>query len=180
MSHRAGKRKKAKGAKAEVQPEAESPKKRTLALLLRRPVTLVAIAGLLLLLVMTLVNGRTPPRITLINRTGEPLREIRVEYPGGVAEVPGTVADGGKGSLLLRPNPADPKPPGSGQIKLTYHVGDGPRNLFVSRIHGQAYGAHDVLTIVREPDGKIVAMPEQPGGGGFRFRDILRRVGINL
>jgi hypothetical protein len=179
MSHRSGKRKKAKGAKAEVQPEAESPKKRTLALLLRRPVTLVAIAGLLVLLVMTLVNGRTPPRITLINRTGEPLREIRIEYPGAAAEVPGDVADGGKGSLLLRPNPADPKPPGSGPITITYKVGDGPPNRFFSRVHGQSYGAHDVLTIVREPDGKIVAMPQQEGGG-VGFRALLRRVGINL
>jgi hypothetical protein len=178
MSHRPGKRRK-KGGKAEAKPEAESPRKRTLALLLRRPVTLIAVVGLLILLVMAIVGGRQPPRITLINQTGEPLRDVRIEFPGGLAAAE-VVNDGGKASLLLRPDPDTPKPPGSGPIKLVYRVGDGTPNIFISRVHGQDYGAHDVITIARRPDGRIVEVPNLPGGRGFRFRDLLRRVGINL
>jgi hypothetical protein len=179
MSHRSTRRRKKRDEAAKA--EAESPKKRTLVRLLRRPVTLIGIAGLLALLVMTAINGRVPPRITVVNRTGLPLRDVRVEFPGGTAAVD-EVNDGGKGSILLRPDPATPKAPGSGPITLTYHVGDGPPNHFFSRVHGQEYGAHDIITIARQPDGGIVAMPNDGpgGGGGFRIRDLLRRVGINL
>jgi hypothetical protein len=176
MSQRSGKRKK-QGDKPKAKPEAESPRKRTLALFLRRPVTLIGIAGLLTLLVMAIVNGRQPPRVTVVNRTGDLLRDVHVDFPGGTASTD-VVNDGGTGSMLLRPDPATPKPPGSGPITLVYRVGNGAPNHFFSRVHGQEYGAHDVITIVRQPDGAIIAAPSAPGGGGFRFGDLLRRIGI--
>lgn len=178
MSHRSGKRKKP-GGEPEAKPEAESPRKRTLKLLLRRPVTLVGIVGLLLLLGMAIVGGRQPPRITVINRTGEPLRDVRVDFPGGSATLD-AVHDGGKGSLLLRPDPATPRPPGSGPITLVYRVGDGPPGRFMSRVHGQDYGAHDVITIARQPNGQIAVTPSAPAVGNPWLRNLLRRVGINV
>ena len=178
MSHRSGKKRK-KDAKDGPKPESESPKKSPFAVLRRRRVTLAAVAGLLTMLLIAALGGRQPPRITVINRTGEPIIGLRIDFPGGSVEAP-TVPDGGKGSLLLRPDPADPKPPGSGPITLTYRVGDQSPRRFFSRVHGQDYGAHDVITINRQPDGRIVEVPSPPGGWGVRFRDLFRRIGINL
>lgn len=177
MSHRSGKKK--KEPKDGPKPESESPKKSPLGLLRRRRVTLAAAAGLLTMLLIAVLGGRQPPRVTLINKTGEPIHDIRVDFPGGSVTAE-SVPDGGKGSLLLRPDPANPKPPGSGPITLTYRVGDQLPRKFISRVHGQDYGAHDVIAINRQPDGGIVEMPSPPGGWGVRFSDLLRRVGINL
>ena len=179
MSQRSGKKRK-KDPKGGPKPENEPPKKSVFSVLRRRRVTLAAAAGLLTMLLIAVLGGRQPPRITVINRTGEPGSSgSGSEFPGGSVEAP-TVPDGGKGSMLLRPDPDDPKRPGSGPITLIYRVGDGAPRRFFSRIHGQDYGAHDVITINRQPDGSIVDVPSPPGGWGVRFRDVLRRVGINL
>jgi hypothetical protein len=131
---------------------------------------------MLTMIVYALVVGRQPPRITVINRTGEPLNDVRVEFPGGSVGG-GSVPDGDKASFLLRPAPENPQRPG-GPITLTYRVGNDPPSRFHSRVHGQEYGAHDIINVARQPDGKTIAIPGPEGGGGVGFRDLLKRIGI--
>jgi hypothetical protein len=159
--------------------EAESPPKKPFFILRRRRVLLAALAGLLTMILIAVLGGRQPPRITVVNKTGEPINGVKVDFPGGSVEAD-PVPEEGKASVLLRPDPANPKPPGSGPITLTYRVGNGAPNRFFSRVHGQEYGSHDIITILREPNGAIVAMPSPPGGWGISFRDLLRRVGIRI
>ncbi len=179
MSRRTGKGKTEKKSPRKPKAEAETATKKPFALLRRRRVLLAALAGTLTMILIAVIGGRQPPRITLVNKSGEPLNGVKVDFPGGSVEAD-PVPDGGKASVLLRPDPADPKRPGSGPITLTYRVGDGAPNRFFSRVHGQEYGAHDIITIVREPNGGIVAIPSPPGGAGISFRDLLRRVGIRI
>ena len=180
MSHRSGKRKpKEKSPKDQAKPGTESASKKTLGLLRRRRLTLAAVAGLITMLLIAVLGGRQPPRVTVINQSGEPLNGVRIDFPGGSVSAD-PVSDGGKASMLLRPDPATPTPPGSGPITLLYRVGEAKENVFRSWAHGRAYGAHDIITIARKPDGTIVVTPSPPGGGGVRFRDLIRRLGINI
>jgi hypothetical protein len=165
--------------KQKPKADMDSPPKKPFALLRRRRVLLAALAGLLTMILIAVLGGRQPPRITVVNKTGEPLTSIKFEFPGGSVESD-PVPDEGKASVLLRPDPANPKRPGSGPVTLTYRVGNGPPNRFMSRVHGQDYGAHDIVTIARQPDGSIVVTPSPPGGWGISFRDLLRRVGIRI
>lgn len=180
MSHRSGKRKsKEKAPKDQDGSGTESVAKKSLAVLRWRRVTLAAVAGLITMLLIALLGGREPPRITVINQSGELLNGVRIDFPGGsVSAQP--VPDGGKASMLLRPDPATPTPPGSGPISLFYRLGGAGENVFRSWAHGRNYGAHDVFTIARQPDGSVVVNPSPPGGGGVRFRDLIRRLGINI
>lgn len=179
MSHRSGKKNRTRGPKNKTKSDANSPPRKPLSLLRRRRVLIAALAGFLTMVLIAVLGGRQPPRITVVNGTGEPLNDVRVDFPGGsVSSDP--VPDGGKASLLLRPDPADPKRPGSGPITLSYRVGEREPSRFFSRVHGQDYGSHDIITIARQPDGKVVVTPSPPGGWGVNVRDLLRRVGIRL
>jgi hypothetical protein len=142
-------------------------------------VLLAALAGMLTMILYAVIAGRQPPRITVVNKTGEPLTGLRLEFPGGSVE-PDPVPEDGKTSVLLLPGPGKTDRPGSGPITLFYHVANGPRNRFMSRVHGQDYGSHDIITIARDPTGQVVVTPSPPGGWGISLREMLRRVGIRI
>jgi hypothetical protein len=174
MSHRSRKRNREK--KRELK-EAPSRPKGKFAIIGRRRFALAAVAGMLTMILIAVLGGRQPPRITVVNRTGEPLNDLKIDFPGGSVGKE-SVPDGDKASLLLRPAPENFKRPGSGPITLTCKVGNDLPSRFFSRVHGQDYGAHDIITVARQPDGAVVVTASEPGGGGMSFRDLLRRVGI--
>lgn len=180
MSRRSEKKKgpKEKATRSKAKPEATPPARTPMSLLKRRRVLIAALAGFVTMILMAVIGGRQPPRITVINRTGETLNDVKVEYPGGsVTAEP--VPEGGRASLLLRPDPANPKPPGSGPITVTCRIGEGLPVRFFSVVHGREYGAHDVLNVIRQPDGQGLISPA-PTGGKPDLKNLLRRIGINL
>jgi hypothetical protein len=156
----------------------EAPRRRPLLVLSKRRFALAALAGLLTMLFMAILGGRVPPRITLVNQTGEPLADIRIEYPGGSIQA-GDLPAGEKASFLLRPDPDAPPKPGKA-VLITWKLGNGLPGRFFSVAHGQEFGAHDVLAISRLPDGSVTVMPNPSSGWNFSVRAMLRRVGIRL
>ena len=150
-------------------------------LLRRRRVTLIAVAFVLVGLAVSFFNLSREPRLTLVNKTGATLREIRVEYAGDL-KMFDAVADGDKLSASLTPK--SPPPAGAtdqGLLTVQFRREDGPPFKLRSWAAANDPKLHQVFTAVSLPDGRINLIPLAEGGVmKFDFRALLRRVGIRL
>jgi hypothetical protein len=132
------------------------------------------------MLFVSLIGGLQPPMLTLYNKTGGPLTQIRVEYLGGEGRAE-PVPDGGKTTLVLRPDPAAPKKPdGAPFMRLEVAMPDGMPFVIRSFVLATKPGSHEVFIARRQPQGTYEVVYQGPGGFQLSFRDILRRIGIRL
>ena len=178
MSERQAKKARQREAK---QAETAVDSRKAVALLRRRRVTLIAVAFVLVMLGVSFFNGSREPRLTLYNKTGATLRELRVEFAGALKTFD-TIADNDKLSISLQPTappPADA--PNKGLLVLQFRREDGPPIKFRSWAAANDSKLHQVFTAVSLPDGRVNVMPlEEGGAAGFNFRALLRRVGIRI
>ena len=177
MSERKAKKDRQRDAK---RAEETVSSRKTTSLLRRRRVTLIAIAVAVLVLLVSFVNNGQEPRLTLMNKTGATLREIRVEFPGGLKTVD-SLEDGGKLTLSLQPEQTPPPDAAKGLVTLQFRREDGPPFKLRSWAAAKETKMHQVFTAVSLPDGRINVIPlDETGTARFNFRGLLRRVGINL
>jgi len=140
-------------------------------------VTIVATTLILVVALASLVSGLQPPRLTLINKTGAPIADLRVDFPGGTAVGP-PVENGETVTLSLRAGPA---PAADAGLTLQFRRPDGTTFKLRSRSLGKGRGTHEVFTAVGLPDGTIqVVKNEGPAVGGGGLRGMFRRLGWNF
>jgi hypothetical protein len=178
MSERKAKKERRREAK---RAEEALGSRKAVALLRRRRVTLIAVAFVLVALAVSVFNVNREPRLTLVNKTGATLREIRIEYAGDVKTFD-LVTDGEKISTSLQPDampPADA--PNKGLLVLQFRREDGPPFKLRSWAAANDPKLHQVFTAVSLPDGRINVIPlEEGGAAGIDFLGLLRRIGIRL
>lgn len=122
-----------------------------------------------------LINSFRPPRVSLLNKSGATLEEIRLEFPEGQRAVD-TLGEGESISFSLPIPPADGKPPGL--VVLRIKLPGGTTSRIMSRRGGR--GSHEVFTAQGLPDGSVQLAPNRGRGDGFAvdFRSLLRKFGL--
>jgi hypothetical protein len=168
-------RKKKREGKSTPDPEPAKDKRRKRRW---RVTLLVAVAGVTML-VMSLVGGLQPPMLTLYNKTGGPLNDIRVAFPGGEGKAP-PVPDGGQTTLVLRPAADAPKPAGPHFLRLDVVTPDGRSIVIRSTALAKEAGSHEVFYARPNGTGSYEIVYQGAGGPRFSIRDILRSMGIRL
>ena len=111
-----------------------------------RVTLLVAVAGVTML-ALSLIGGLQPPMLTLYNKTGGPLNDIRIAFPGGEGKA-APVPDGSQTTLVLRPTANAPKPAGPHFIRLDVVMPDGKAIVIRSSALAKEAGSHE------EEDGR--------------------------
>jgi hypothetical protein len=143
-----------------------------------RVTLLVAVAGVSMLII-SLVGGLQPPMLTLYNKTGGPLNDIRIAFPGGEGKS-APVPDGGQTTLVLRPDANAPKPAGPHFIRLDVVMPDGKPIVVKSTALAKDAGSHEVFYARQNGLGSYEIVYQGTGGPRFSLRDILRSMGFRL
>jgi hypothetical protein len=173
MSQRSRKKKREGKSTPATEPPKDQRKKRRW-----RVTLLVAVAGVSMLLI-SLIGGLQPPMLTLYNKTGGQLNDIRISFPGGEGKA-APVPDGGQTTLVLRPSPNAPKPAGPHFIRLDVVMPDGKPIVIKSSALAKDAGSHEVFYARPQATGGYEIVYQGAGGPRFSLRDILRGIGIRL
>jgi hypothetical protein len=177
MSQRKDKKERRRAAK---QAEAVEASAKAVSVFRRRRITLIALAVGVSLLGVTVFNATREARLTLLNRTGFPLRAIVVGAEKG-SKTFDRIELNDKLSVAL--DELDkPALPGASKGLLTLEFRrDGDDSTFKFRSWAGATDSklHQVFTATLLPTGQIDIRPVTDGGtAGFSFQTLLRKLGL--